>query len=547
MADEVRALEATAERILAPTRSWVFVAALTACFASAQAWLLHTGPLIHDEGLLTWLYSSYLSRDPVATLFFLKAKPPLAVLNLPGTVFGLAGFYVGHVLIGCAGVLAVAAAARAASVREWGIAALLFACSPMYVLGTAAGFSNVDAAALTALALWLIFRTPRPGFGTALVLSILPGVRFEAAVFVLVAASALLARDRNLRFLAGLVALPVVYVAAGAAWHRDALWVWHFPPTFAHLKETGVFGIAEDEVARASAGDLAFAMTTVTPVLGLALIPARRSPHWVRVGQLCTVLFLAGMILLPLAGAAMGFSERYFLQILPVTALLVAHWIDSSARGLGVAALWVLAAGLAIVLARHALDTRAAFALVAVAATLAFSTIAWRHHGRLAATGLVAFVVAWPLSGLPLDVSRSTRPGGEREAEVVAWLRAHPADRTSPVVVTNLKLLDATLTFTKDAPPAEVRCLIQVDNEYELTQLTDAANGQRARVFSMARWRFYGRGVLAREFAADPGPPGALVVLKKDARVEPVDPEALAARGAVVLLRLPDLTILRLP
>jgi hypothetical protein len=537
----------TAERILAPTRSWGFVAAVTACFAATQAWLFHTGPLVHDEGLLTWLYSSYLSRDPVATLFFLKAKPPLAVLNLPGTMFGLAGFYVGHALIGCAGVVAMAAAARAASVREWGVATLLFACSPMYVVGTAAGFSNVDVAALTALALWLIFRTPRPGFGTALVLSVLPGVRFEAAVFVLVAATALLARDRNLRFLAGLVALPAVYVAAGAVWHRDALWIWHFPPTFAHLKETGVFGIAENEVARASPADLTFAITTVTPAVGLALIPARASPPWVRVGQLCTMLFLASVILLPLAGAAMGFSERYFLQILPVAALLVATWIDSDVRGFGVAASWAFASGLAIVLAGRALDDRATFALVAVAATLAFATIAWRRHTRLAAIGLVAFVVAWPLSGLPLDVHRSTGPGGEREAEVLAWLRAHSAERASRVVVTNLKLLDATLTFAKDAPPAEVHCLIQVDNEYELTQLTDAANGQRERVFSLARWRFYGRGVLAREFAAHPGPPGALVVLKKDSRLAPVDPDALAARGAVVLLRSPDLTILRLP
>jgi hypothetical protein len=191
-ADEARSFEDTAELVLAPTRSWAFVAALTVCFGLTEAWLVHSGRFIHDEGLLTWLYASYLSHDPVATLFFLKAKPALAALNLPGSAFGLMGFYAGHILTGCAGILTTAAAARAARIREWGIAALLCACSPGYLFGTAAGFSNVDAAALTAVAVWMIFRHAKPGFGTAFAISLLPWIRFEAAVFVVASALALL-------------------------------------------------------------------------------------------------------------------------------------------------------------------------------------------------------------------------------------------------------------------------------------------------------------------------------------------------------------------
>jgi hypothetical protein len=131
--------------------------------------------------------------------------------------------------------------------------------------------------------------------------------------------------------------------------------------------------------------------------------------------------------------------------------------------------------------------------------------------------------------------------------EAVEWLRAHPEERKSPVVVTNLKLLDAYVARAQVAPPVEVRCLIQTDNEYELTTLTDEANGQRARIFALAAWRFYGRGVLAREFAAHPGPPGALVVLRRDERLGALDGDALGAQGASILLRDESLSILRLP
>jgi hypothetical protein len=523
------------------------VSVLTACFAIAQVALLRSGRMIHDEGLLTWLYASYLCHDPVATLFFLKAKPVLAAFNLPGAACGLAGFYVGHVVIGCSGVVAMAAAARAARVREWGVAALLYAWSPMYVLGTAAGFSNVDAAALTAVAMWLIFRRPRPGFGAGLVLSLLPWVRFEAAVFTVVSALALLARDRSPRFLLGLVVLPAVYLSAGAHWHHDALWFWHFPATFARLEQTRVFGIAEAEVARTSVADLAFAVLTMTPVLAMAILPARGAPRWVHVGQLCTVLFVAGIVVLPLAGAAMGYSQRYFLQILPVAALLAAFQLERRAQAPALVGLGVLAASLIPFLWGASAGAKGVLTTVALVATIGLSALTWRRYQRLASAGATAFAVAWPFMGLPLDAPRPSRAVAGHVEEVVDWLRAHPEERVSPVVVTNLKLLDAYLTLSKDAPRLDVQCLVQTDNEYELTQLANPANGQRERLLALARWRFYGRGVLAREFAEHPAPPGALVVLRQDPRLGAVDPGALAAQGAIVLLRSDDLTILRLP
>ncbi len=546
-ADAARSVEDTAELVLARTRSRGFVGVLTACFGLTEAWLVHSGRFIHDEGLLTWLYASYLSRDPVATLFFLKAKPALAALNLPGSAFGLTGFYAGHVIIACAGVVATAAAARAARIREWGIAALLCACSPGYLFGTAAGFSNVDAAALTALVLWMIFRRATPGFGTALVLSLLPWIRFEAAVFVVVTALALLARDRNPRFLAGLVALPLSYLSAGAVWHHDLLWFLHYPAAFAQIADTGVLGTAVDEVSRFSVADAAFAVITVTPAIGLALVPtAGGAPRWVPVGQLCTVVFLVAIAVLPQTGVAMGYSQRYFLQILPLAALLAARRLESSPGALGVVGFAAVALGVWALLPNRSVGgTELPFILVALVATLAFLTLAERRRPRLALVGLGAFVWAWPLSRLPLDVLQPQRY--RLVTQAVDWLREHPAEGGSAVVVTNLKLLDAHLARARLAPPLDVRCLIQTDNEYELTELTNPTNGQRARVLALASWRFYGRGLLARQFAADPAPAGARVVLQRDTRLGAVDPDTLVARGAAVLLRSGDLTILRLP
>ena len=191
--------------------------------------------------------------------------------------------------------------------------------------------------------------------------------------------------------------------------------------------------------------------------------------------------------------------------------------------------------------------TELQFSLVALVGTLAFLTLAQRRRPRLALVGLGAFAFAWPLSGLPLDVLQPQRYRVVTQA--VDWLRAHPDDHASPVIVTNLKLLDAQLerARARGAPPVDVCCLIQTDNEYELTRLTNPANGQRARLLALARWRFYGRGVLARQFAADPAPPGARVVLQRDARLGAADPDVLVAHGATVLLRSGDLTILRLP
>jgi hypothetical protein len=541
-----RPFEDAAELVLAPTRSWGFVALTTTLFGIFQVGLLRSGRAIHDEGLLTWLYASYLSRDPVATLFFLKAKPALAILNLPGSLFGLRGFFFGHIAIGCAGVVATAAAARAARVREWGLVALVVACSPMYLMGSAGGLSNVDVAALTAVALWLIFRRPVPGFGTAVVLSVLPLVRFEAGVFVAVAAVAIGARDKNPRFVLGLLVLPVTYFLVGAVWHGDALWPVHFVPAPFDIARTGVHQGALEEVHRASPADAIFAITTTTPVLGLAFVRIGGRAEWVRVAQLSIVAFLVALVALPVAGVAMGYSQRYFLQILPVAALVVGRQLEDRPSRWGVATLVVVAFGVFVDWLRASGDhPQGAFNLAALVGTLLVAMVAARLSTRLAWIGLAALVLAWPFAGPPLDVFQPARRA--TVMRVVEWLRAHPDDiPPSRAVVTNLKLLDATLNQTSHLPPFDVYCLLQSDNEYELTQFTNPANGQRARLIALARWRFYGHGLFAEDFARAPGPGGALVVLQPDDRLKGIDVEGLLAAGATPLMRSPDVSIMRL-
>jgi hypothetical protein len=259
------------------------------------------------------------------------------------------------------------------------------------------------------------------------------------------------------------------------------------------------------------------------------------------------VLFVGAIAVFPRLGVAMGYSQRYFLQILPVATVLVAYrleqWLHSA--GLAAVAAGTVTASAAVLVGSPAGGVRGWFVLVALAGTLAFATLAWRGWSRLAIVGLGAFALAWPFSRLPLDVPQPLRHKAVNNA--VDWLRAHPEERTTPVVVTNLKLLDAFLQHAGVSPPVDVRCLIQTDNQYELTMWTNPANGQRERIFALTTWRFYGKGMLAEDFAEYPEPSGALVVLQRDARLDPLNADTLAADGATVLLRSGDLSILRLP
>ncbi|MEO7329434.1 MAG: hypothetical protein ABI193_12700, partial [Minicystis sp.] len=131
----IEVTEATAERLLALTRSRGFVVALIAFYVAISARDLATDRYLHDEGLITYLFSSYLGRSPVEMLFYLKIKPVLAALNLPGTLVSLGGFYVNHVIVGALGIFFIAGAARALRLREPGVPPLLLALSPMYLAG----------------------------------------------------------------------------------------------------------------------------------------------------------------------------------------------------------------------------------------------------------------------------------------------------------------------------------------------------------------------------------------------------------------------------
>lgn len=539
----LRALvEAAAERLLSLTRPRRFVVLLVVAYVAISARDLSHDRYLHDEGLITYLFSSYLSRAPVAMLFYLKIKPVLALLNLPGTLFGLGGFFVGHVLLGALGIVFVAGSARALGLREPGLPPLLVTFSPMYLAGGSAGISNVDGVMITAAAIWVLAR-PRAGVLAGLLLGILPWVRFELALFCAIAGLAVLWRDRSARFLVGLVAFPALYLAAGALYHEDALWLFHFRPVQADFR--GLYPV-DQEVEHLTTPHLLAGLLTVTPLLGALLIarPSRLDARE-RVGSFFVALYLGLMVGLPLLRVAFGYSERYFLQALPVAALLIARLFervrDEGDQPLPARGWAALLTFFCLTLTLLPAGREAVAVLVALGVVLGFALLARSGLPRAGAVLSLAAAVAWPFLALPVDLSDPfTRA---RMYEASAWLRAHAVEARAHPVYTNLKLLDAYLRRSGALPGVEVRCFVQEDNLRELAEWTNPRNGQRDKVLELVRWRFYGVGAFPGDLVNGGAPAGSLLVLEDDPRLTLVGTDAFLAAHTTVLERTPQLTI----
>jgi len=498
-----------------PGRDALWIAAAFALVALALA---HALPFVDDEGELTWQCALTLSREPVATLFFQKFHPPLALFYAPLAPLGWRAFVTAHVAVAALGVallgrLGVALGGSAA------VAAGTVALSPVYLAAAVSGHSNSDGIALLALALWLRFGDrPRPlAAGAALGAAL--WVRFEAAPILLgLGALALLRRDLRVPLGGALVALP--YALLGALYHRDPLWVLHFPPDTPALLPRAESLRAYIRPDASFVVYVLLSLALVAPAWPLGLTLRWRSlPAAAREVLGLHGLTAALMFALPVAGL-FNFEHhpRYFLVLLPGLALAAALAVRAPPTASTAArATASTAALMATLLAGGHVPGAVLAALPLGAPWLLWGPgRSWRAGLALAPVAAVLLAVGARRTPL-LDIIQMLPT-----AELHAVARGLPAASSRPpgaVVYTTSHQLGLYLPRGLHDPRA-VRYIPGDDIPQGLSLLLNPHNGQYARVVGALSGLLYGGAAWACSFAARPLHAGDLVVLEMDGRGE---------------------------
>lgn len=521
LAPRQAAVEQLARRLTIAMESWTSVAVIVGAYLAFGGWSLATDRYLHDEGLLTWIFSSFLLHDPIPSLFFLKIKPALSLMNLPGTALGIGGFFYGHLLLCALGIVLSAAAAQRMGIRRYGLVALLVASSPMFLAGGPAGISNCDGAVILAGAL-LALASSTPSYLAGLILGVLPLVRFELGLPAIALVLATLPRARTMPFAAGLLSLPVIYWLGGSLYHRTLGWpALFFPAPWHWGGEQGQFvAVAMTQPLDILTGNVG--LTTAFPLLAFVPVRSLRAEErWMLGG---TLLFIVAISVFPMLRSLFGFSERYYLAVLPMMAILIVRAMDGHegppARGNFMVALTV---GCAIVcVAMGGLEWRFILSLVILGGVSLLLRAGLRES---AVAGLALYLLcSGPYAAQWVDIRRvrDSRPLDE----AMAWLGQHESARTQ-AIYTNLHLLDVYAARSGHMPGLHVHGLIQLDVQHEIQSWTNASNGQRARIWSLLRWRFYGPGVMPSALVRTPPSRGSLLLLDAwDPRTNDLFPEA---------------------
>lgn len=472
---------------------------------------------LNDEGLLTWIFASMTAADPVPILFFQKSRPLLSAIWAAPAAAGLDAFLVLHVLLGAATVPLVASVARACGQRAPNAAALIVAASPMLVAAGAAGVSNADAAAGCALVLLLLAKDRARSAGV--VLGALLFARSELAVLAVALAAQSIGTRSFRRALPWIAVVPAVYALAGALYHRDLLWIAHYPPALPAATPGGGWTGRGSELT-----GLAGTLLAVTPAIGVALFARARDLSPIeRCSAIFVALFVVALRVMPLAGVFnFDASPRYLLPVVPFVALLAGRGVAAILEHGAEAGARVAVPALAVLLvAGHFVDsaTGSPLLLEAVALTAAIA-LAVRLDRAGVAVALVALLV---LAGAPRSESAAHLRREQHFAaidEVTHWLRTRHRDLRGVPVVTNAQILSTWLARSGDVAGLDVRYLVQADQEHEIAALTNARVGQRDAVWRGLESRLYGRPIRAE--ALDELPAGALFVLTDDARLSRV-------------------------
>ncbi len=497
---------------------------LTLAYVVLAGIAVHDDRFLHDEGLLTHLLAALVGREPAATIFLQKARPPLAVLYAPFASAGLGPFLWVHVLVSAAAVPLMAATARQLGHARPELAAAVVALSPMHLGAGAAGLMNADAVVGVALVLWLWSHARWLAAGV--VMGMLVWVRAELGVLALVlAGAALLERPRQWRAIAGLAAFPLVYGAAGAIYHGDVAWMLWFPPALAEPMADNPFWHTQH--GRASLPEVMGAALAITPAVAcLGAWRASRASAVERAGLVFVVVFVLALVVMP-RWRVFNFdlSPRYLLPVLPVLALAAGRVAermgagdeDSSGlrRGVGLG----LFAALAFAVERLG---GGASALIVGALAAAALAVGGAGHSRLA-HALLGGLLALGAINLGDGARIARRQHSFGLDNVVDRLREHPEWAGRPIY-TNEPLLDAYLARSGGLPGFTVHYLVQADQLYEITSLSNPVNGQRQALLGALRHGFYGTPILPDELVPEGVPVAAIFVLRDDARLAMVMP-----------------------
>jgi hypothetical protein len=487
----------------------------------------------HDEGQLMFGFSRALSLSFAANFFWQKIKPALALFYLPVVGLGFGAYLVAHVVVASAAVAGVGEVARSLGHRRPWLPSLVVALSPLFTWSSLVGVSNSDGVAFMVLFLYVLVVLDRPALA-GVVLGLLPWVRFECATFSAALALYVLLDRRSGRFLAGLCAWPALYLGGGAVYHHDAIWFLHYLPNVSQLMPGNEVWAAEFSGHGIATLNATFSL--VTPTLGLVVLlrPARLSRVELALGGYAA-LFLGLYVFTHLAprdigpAFALGFSSRYAVIALPSLALLVGRAIESLEDEPAPAVRDTIAAAALTALGWFARAYKAdTVVLWSAAATGAIAASFRAGSPRLALASAIALASLGPLAaGGKAANEYKVRDG--RLVRLTEWLEAEVA--RSPVeglqIYTNSKMLPLYVERSGRLPGVRVRFLLAVDMSFEMTQLTNEANGQRAAVRATAPPAIFGDVVFPDDITPARVRPGTLFALTNDARTKLLLPPAI--------------------
>jgi hypothetical protein len=499
-----------------------------AAYAALVAWALATDAFLNDEGLLTHLFAAITARDFPAAFFLQKTRPPIAALYAPFAAWGFTPFFVAHAVVGAAGILALRATAIASGHKLPNLVAGIVALSPLFHGGAVAGLSNTDAVVGCCVFAWL-WAARKQEAVAAIVLGTLVFVRAELGVLVIVVAAFAIA-TRRWRVLAALPAFGVVYGLAGAAYHGDLLWQFHFPPALPEAMPGNPYW--ETHSGQAGATDLVGTAVALTPLIPLLTLTSwSRLTTIERIGIAFVVAFTAALVLLPM-WRVFNFDQtpRYLLPVLPFVALAAGRvldgWIEGAPPGRMETLALAAVAGLAFA---GALDAPHPTGLAAVGLAALALAAARAGRARVALAIPTALVLVGPFffaDGARIDRLTMAPHLGEM---VDRLAELPPAPRR---VYTNEPLLAVYLARTGAVPWAEVYFIVQADQRFELERLANPGNGQRDALWAALQHDFYG---VPTDADPDEVEPGSIFALRKDERLELALPPAVWDERLTVL------------
>jgi hypothetical protein len=447
---------------------------------------------IHDEGLSTYGFSRLLGEAFIPGLFFQRIRPALALAYFLPSRLGLDVFLITHLALGSVAVLLVARVARALGQQRPWLAALCLGLSPLYLWCNATGISNSSGVAVAILSLYVLEVRKLP-FAAGFLLGALPFVRPEAAVFGAALAPYVIYRDRDFRFVLGLVIWPAVYLGAGAFYHADPLWFVHFGADVPRL-DPAVHAQEIEMVGRHGLGSALAAVLSVSPAL-LLLVFARPSRFLgVERALLAFTVLYAGIFFASHLGPlslgllhSVGFSSRNLLLVAAAVPLLVGRLLE-----------------------RHARDSPPRL--------------------RLAVVATVVLICAGPLLAAPSMTAEGYSLVGLRQhgrlqelTETLAQLGEVARRRD---VYTNSKMLAPYLERTNLLPGARVRYMLPADIFITLNSMTNPNNGQRDALLEALPRATFGAVVLPGDLDTERVPDGTLFLNIEDERTDMILPPA---------------------